>query len=83
MAENIEALNAKIAELNAAVAQDIAQVALLVTKVNDLIAIIGNTPNTPDFTAQIAAIQEAIGTIASDNPAIQAALDATVPPANP
>lgn len=76
----LQELQATIAELQTKVSEDVAQVALLVTKVNDLITRINNGPAAIDYAAEVAAIQAAMGTLGSDNPAIQAAIDAAVPP---
>lgn len=78
-----EELNAKIQEAKTTAQTDIAQVAQLVQKALDLIERIGNGGTAADFAAEVAELQAVIDTMVGDNAAIQAALDAPVPPTPP
>lgn len=70
---SLEELNAKIAELSARVDADVEQGAATILAVRELLARI---PASPDYQAQVDALNEIITKITSDNSAIQAAIDA-------
>ena len=80
MAVTIEELRAAITDISAKVDADVAQDVKVVEAINALIAKIGAGQ---DFTAELAALQAAGNKLSSDNAAVQAAIDAAVPPANP
>jgi chaperonin cofactor prefoldin len=72
---------------------DIAQTAIVITKVNELIVAVQNSGSGPDLTEQVAAVkaetaklQGSTDKLKSDNPALQEAIDAAgavVPPVEP
>jgi uncharacterized protein YoxC len=72
----IEELNTAIEELNTKVEEDITQTAAVIVAVNKLIEKLGATTLPADVSAQITAIQAITAKVASDNPAVQAAIDA-------
>lgn len=75
-------LNTEIAAIHTAVDADLAQTQVVITKINELIAAIQNSGNT-DFQAEVDALKSATSKLASDNAAVQAALDATPTPPQP
>ena len=79
----LQELQAAIGELATKVDEDVAQVAQLIVKVNELIDRINNTPGAPDFAQEVASLQAIRDKLISDNPAVQEAIDAAVPPSNP
>lgn len=69
----LEELNGKIAELSEKVDLDVVQGASVIAAVNALIAKI---PAGVDYQAQVDAVNAIIAKVTTDNPAIQAAIDA-------
>lgn len=70
---SLEELNAKITELSEKVDLDVVQGASVIAAVNALIAKI---PAGVDYQAQVDAVNAIIAKVTTDNPAIQAAIDA-------
>lgn len=75
MAATLQDLKDAITEIHTAVDADLAQTAIVITKINELIAALANAGNT-DFQAEVDAVKAATAKLASDNAAVQAALDA-------
>lgn len=75
----LQELEAKITELEEKVELDVQQGAAVIAGINDLLS---RTPGTPDYQAQVDRLNALIAKVTSDNPAIQAALDA-IPPVTP
>lgn len=69
----LEELNAKIAELSTKVDDDVTQGAAVISAIQ---ALLQRLPASPDYQAQIDAVNAIIGKVTADNPAIQAAIDA-------
>lgn len=80
MAQSIEDLNAAITAIGEAVAADVAQDVKVVEAINALKAKIDALGN-PDLSAQVQALATIAGSLSGDNAAVQAAIDAAVPPA--
>lgn len=76
----MEDLQAAIADIQAKVDADVAQDQQVITAINDLL---GRIQPTPDLQPFIDALKAAGDKLASDNDAVQAAINAAVPPANP
>lgn len=70
---NLADLEAKIVELSGKVDDDVAQGAAIIVAINALLAKI---PANVDYQPQIDALNAIISKVTSDNPAIQAAIDA-------
>lgn len=70
---NLADLESKIAELSTKVDDDVTQGAAIIVAINALLAKI---PANVDYQPQIDALNAIISKVTSDNPAIQAAIDA-------
>jgi len=75
-------LNDALAEIQTAIDADVAQDVKVVEAINALLAALEAAGNT-DFQVEVDALKAASTKLSSDNAAVQAAIDASVPPANP
>jgi predicted nucleic acid-binding Zn-ribbon protein len=79
MANTLQDLKDAIQEVSTAVDADVEQTTKVVEAVNALIKKIEETGST-DFEAEVTALKTATSKLASDNAAVQEAIDKAVPP---
>ena len=79
MAQTLADLQAAITAIGEAVAADVAQDQKVVEAINALLAKIAELGNT-DLTAEVEALAAIAANLTGDNAAVQAAIDAAVPP---
>lgn len=76
MAKTIEELKEAITILDAKVDEDITQTAAIISAINALIAKLDGVVLTPDVQELVDAVEAIATKVASDNPSVQAAIDA-------
>ena len=73
MSATLDDLRDALTALDTKIDEDLAQTIEIINAVNSLIAKVGTSP---DVSAEVAAVSALITKIASDNPAVKAAIDA-------
>lgn len=83
MAGTIQDLKDAIGPLQAAIDADVAQDEKVVEAINAVLKKLEEIGTPPDLQPEIDALKAMAAKLSSDNAAVQAAIDAAVPPANP